>query len=325
MADSGEAAASHPRLEELLALDQGARLALVETISTKGFEPGCWVRVDDGELVSTVAKRELARELKEMAKLPPGMLAAIDEFEGEHPWDPPSDGADAWIIISQSCDLVRDVRDEPVVQLALLRCADDTDDLASWSRNSARWIPLDPTGKESRYYVDLRVQGFVAKQMIADLEVRQAIPDDQFGKQRPRTRFALRVGQRHSRTGIPTRIVEQIVDPLLAVAGQDKALRAELDASFSEWLLQPGEPPALIAVTPSEPGSVAFHAAEDLFFERFWSSLPAELAESLDEDGSHVVALDELRVPVWMSAWKLDLDFLTYGGKAPGDSPEPQV
>ncbi|HTE60045.1 MAG TPA: hypothetical protein VK631_06810 [Solirubrobacteraceae bacterium] len=184
---------------------------------------------------------------------------------------------------------------------------------------------MDPTGKQSRCYVDLRVQGFVAKHVIADLEVRQAIPGDDFGKQRPRTRFALRVGQRHSRMGVPTRLVEQIVDPLVTAASQDKTLRAMLDETFSEWLLQPGDPPALIAVTKSEPGSVAFHAAEDLFFEQFWPSLPGELAERLHEDGSHVVALDELRVPVWMSAWKIDLDFLTYGAKGPGDSPEPQA
>jgi hypothetical protein len=240
-------------------------------------------------------------------------------------WDPPDDGADAWIIISQSCDLVRDVRDEPFVQLALLRRAEDVDDLASWSRNSARWLPLDPTGKQSRYYVDLRVQGFVAKQAIAALQVRQAIPADELGKQRPRTRFALRVGQRHSRMGIPSRIVEQIVDPLVAAVSRDKTLRTKLDASFSEWLLRPGDPPALIAVTKAAPGSDAFQAAEDLFFEEFWLSLPDELGARLDEDGSHVVALDDLRVPIWMSTWKIDLDFLTYGAKGPGDSPQPQA
>jgi hypothetical protein len=100
-------------------------------------------------------------------------------------WPDPNDGADAWIIISQSCDLVRDVRDEPLVQLALLRHADPGGDLASWSRNSARWIPLDPKGSKSRYYVDLRVQAFVPKHVIAGLDVRHAVPaDDDTGKPR---------------------------------------------------------------------------------------------------------------------------------------------
>ena len=151
MADGSAPQLQHPRLTELLALDQGARVALVDAISAKGFEPGCWVRVDDADLVDTAAARELVvQALKGLERLPGGALADVEEFDGEHPWDPPNDGADAWVIISQSCDLVRDVRAEPLVQLALLRHADPGDDLASWSRNSARWIPLDPRGSKSR-------------------------------------------------------------------------------------------------------------------------------------------------------------------------------
>jgi hypothetical protein len=326
MADTDDPSRAHPRLDELLGLGQDARVSLVKTISAMGFEPGCWVCVHDGELISSVQARELmGAAIKRIEKLPRDTLAGIKEFEGEHSWDPPIDGEPAWVILSQSCDLVRDVRDEPLVQLALLRRADDVEDLVSWSRNSARWIPLDPTGKQSRYYVDLRAQAFVAKQIIADLDVRQAIPPDSFGKQRPRTRFAHRVGQRHSRMGIPTRTVIAAVDPLVEAVNADRAMRARLDETFSEWLLVPGDPPALVAVADAGPGSPEFQAAEDLFFEQFWRSLPDELAASLDENASQVVALDDLRVPMWMSAWKIDLDFLTYGAKGRSDSPEPQV
>lgn len=325
MADAGAPNPDHARLTELLELDQGARIALAEAVGAKGLEPGCWVRVDDTELISPADARQLIVDaLKHLEKLPVSALADLTEFDDEHPWDPPDDGESAWIIISQSCDLVRDVRDEPLVQVALLRQAQTGDDLPSWSRNSARWIPLDPTGKHSRYYVDLRVQAFLAKHVIADMPARQAIPTDD-GKQRPRTRFALRVGQRHSRMGIPTRIVQEIVDPLVDSVTGDKPLRAELDAAFSEWLLEPGERPALIAVTTAESSSGEFQAAEDLLYKRLWPALRDELVGRLDEERSRVVSLDDLTVPLWLGSWKVDLDFLTYGAKGPADSPEPHA
>jgi hypothetical protein len=326
MADAGARPPQHPRLTELATLDQGARVALVEEISAKGFEPGCWIRVDDSELIATSTARDIVLlTLANLDKLPPRSLSAVHEFEGEHPWDPPNDGQPAWIIISQSCDLIRDVRDEPLVQIALLRYAGGDDDLVSWSRNSVRWIPLDPTGKSSRYYVDLRVQAFVAKQALAGLDVRQAIPADDDTKQRPRTRFALRVGQRFSRMGIPTRVVDDIVAPLVAFVAANKSLRAKLDETFSEWLLTRNEPPALIAVTPAEPASETFRQAEDLLIQHVLSALPDELATRLDDVASQAITLAELSVPVWMDSYKIDLDFLTYGARGPAASPEPQA
>lgn len=324
MAEGDAAAPQHVRLTELLALDQGARVALAAEISARGFEPGCWLRVDDTDLVHPADAREfVVGALMGMERLPPGALAGVEEFDGEHAWDPPIDGEPAWVIISQTCDLVRDVRDEPLVQLALLREAAPGDDLASWSRNSARWIPLDPKGKRSRYYVDLRVQAFVAKQVLSRQDVRQAVPsDDETGKARARRRFARRVGQRHSRAGIPTRIVESIVDPLVRFINGEKALRQRLDDAFSEWLLEIAEPPALTVITPAEPFSDEYRAAEDLF-EEFLRALPEGLAAELDQDRSLVIALSDLRFTIWASCWNLDLDFLTYGARGPQDSPEP--
>jgi hypothetical protein len=79
MADAGAPNAPHPRLTELAALDQGARVALVHEISAKGFEPGCWIRVDDGELIDAAIARQLMVEtLGAVEKLPPGALAGLD-------------------------------------------------------------------------------------------------------------------------------------------------------------------------------------------------------------------------------------------------------
>jgi hypothetical protein len=324
MADDDALAPQHPRLTELLALDRDARVALAAGISAKGFEPGCWVRVEDRDIVNSSDAREfVVGALRGMERLPPGALLGLEEFEGEHEWDPPADGELAWVIISQSCDLVRDVRDEPLVQLALLREAAADDDLASWSRNSARWIPLDPKGRRSRYYVDLRVQAFAAKQVLLDQDVRHAVPsDDETGKQRARRRFARRVGQRHSRAGIPTRIVERVVDPLVRFIDGEKAMRQRLDEAFSEWLLEIAEPPALAVIAPTDPFSEEYRAAEDLF-EEFLRSLPEGLAAAIDQERSQVVALGDLLFTTWASCWNLDLDFLTYGARGPKDSPEP--
>ena len=326
MTDAGASPALPPRLAELTQLDQGARLAQVETLSAKGFEPGCWLRIDDADLTTDAGDvRALLEGLDAMERL---SIGAVEEFEGEHPWDPPTDGEPAWIIISQTCDLVRDVRDEPLVQLALLRLADDGVDLASQWRNSNRWVPLDPTGEGSRYLVDLRVQAFAPKHLIAPLDVRQAIPaNSDFVKRRPRTRFCKRVGERYSRMGIPTAIVTAVCVPIQAAAGKKKGLRQKLDAAFSEWLLMPpeneGDPLVLFAVTPHASDTDEFFQAEDLFVEEFLAGLPQEVLSRLDEERCAVIALDDLRVPQWIAAWRLDLDFLTYGSKGEQDSPEP--
>jgi len=329
MADTGDGPPQHPRLVELLALDQHARLELIKAISASGVEPGCWIRIDEADLThDSIAVRDTLDALQQLDKLA-GDLSDIPEFDGEHTWQPPDDGEDAWVIVSQTCELVRDARDEPWVQVVLLRAAQIDADLASWSRNSARFIPVDPTGKRSRYYADLRVHAFVPKHLVSHLEVRHAIPTEaDFEKQRPRTRFALRVGQRYSRTGVPTAIVERVVDPLVVAIAKDKKLRVPLDAAFSEWLLLPhayeDDKLNLIAVTPHSSDSEGFRAAEDLFHEFWTKSLPDELCDQLDEEYSNVVALDELLLVEWISAWKLNLDFLTYGSKGDPDSPEPE-
>lgn len=327
MANSGEEPGLSLRLTELLGLDQDARFALIADVSKRGFEPGCWLRVDDVDLVADVTQvRDLMGQLAVMDPVE-RTLDGEEEFDGEHPWDPPADGEDAWTIISQSCDLVRDIRDEPLVQLAQLRCADGGADLASWSRNSNRLLPLDPTGKDSSYYVDLRVQAFLPKQLLPGLDVRQAVPADaDFAKQRPRTRFCRRVGERYSRMGIPTPIVEAVSRPIRQAAAKKAGLRKKLDEAFSEWLLMPepeGGAMALFAITPRGSDTEEFFDAEDLFSNEFLSALPDEVLEHLDIEACTVVALDDLRVPQWMAGWKLDLDFLTYGSKGDADSPEP--
>ena len=327
--DSDEGAGeeiANVRFNELLALGQDARCQLVKEISAKGFEPGCWLRVNDGDLRhSAVEARDALAALGGFDALECD-LSELLEFDGEHPWDPPADGQDAWIVISQSCDLIRDVADEPFVQLALLREAGDGLDLASLWRNSARLIPVDPTGKSSRYYVDLRSQALLAKHLLAGVDARQAIPTDaDFEKRRPRTRFALRVGQRYSRMGIPTSIVETIVRPIEQAANSSRSLRTRLDEAFSEWLLVPGEQCSLIAVTPHPTNSEAFRQAEDLFFTEFGPKVDQQARERLNGDQSQVISLDDLLLTVWMSAWKLDLDFLTYGAKGAADSPEPHA
>ena len=109
---------------------------------------------------------------------------------------------------------------------------------------------------------------------------------------------------------------------------ESKELRRRLDETFSEWLLVPaenGDSLKLFAVTRHAPDTDDFREAEDLFFGEFLVKLREEATEQFDEDGSQVVSLDDLLLTVWMSAWKLDLDFLTYGAKGAPDSPEPSA
>jgi hypothetical protein len=73
------------------------------------------------------------------------------------------------------------------------------------------------------------------------------------------------------------------------------------------------------------PDDEAFRGAEDLFFTEFTPRLAEDTQARLDEVRSQVVSLGDLLLTDWMSSWKLDLDFLTYGGKGAPDSREPHA
>ena len=317
-------AAGHPSLDELARYTVQQRIDLMRAMSAKGFEPGCWIEVDDNQLIDSRSARDfIAGHAAAFERLRSSSWAGIDEFDGEHPSrPPPQDGRDRWVIISQSCELARDIREEPLVQLALLREAESADDLPNWARNSNRWIPLDRTGTASRHYVDLRVQAFAAKHVVAEAAVQQGVPLDNDNKQRPRTRFALRVGQRFSRNGIPTALIESTVDPLAHRLSADRQTHLEADATFHEWLLERDHPDRLIAVAKADPASPELERAED-FFEAFLTALPADLQATLDLDASRVVALEDLQLVLWLDCYKLDLDQLTFGSKGERDSPLP--
>lgn len=312
---------------QLLGLTAQDRAHLVADIGRRGFQPGCWLEVDPADLiVSAIDLLDVSERASLLDRLAPA-VPPVEEFDGVHPWDPPAPGTKAWVVLTQTCDLVRDVRDEPLVQVVPIRFADSRADLANWWRNSSRFIPLDPTGTSSLGYVDLRVQAFLGKHHLLNHEVRHALPtDDDFAKQRPRIRFTLRVGQRFSRAGMPTNLVKALVEPLAETVGSG-ALAKGADRMFSEWLLSPTDVPrtfALLAVVTAAAGTPAFLAAEDLLYEQILPALPDAAMALLDEEGSRVVALEELRLVDWLAAFKLNFDHLTFGRKGDPASPEPQ-
>jgi hypothetical protein len=326
MAGPGEEPPLHPRLIELSGLDPGAHRALIERITEAGYQPGCWLDPPAEDLLAGPLDPLLG--LEQTAELTPEELSEPKEFDGTHSWDPPQGGEAGWVIISQVCDLVRDLATEPLVQLALLREAEEDVDLASVWRRSSRLIPLDPTGKSSRHYIDLRCQAFLPKHLLPDYPPRQAIPTDaEFAKRRPRRRFALRVGNRYSRAGIPTAIVLEIIVPLEAAINKNKRLRKLFDSNVAECLLRPstveGGPLALVLLTQHATTSAEFRELEDAFLAEFLEDLVPELTARLDLDACRVEALEEVLLLEWLTAYHLDFDFLTFGSKGDPDSPSP--
>ncbi len=328
MTESGDADLSSS-LAELLQLDQERRLALITRISELGFGPGCWLRVPEDRIIHPVeAARFIGELLPGIARL--DAHDSIEEFDGELPWAPPTDGEPAWLIVSQVCDLVRDISDEPLVQVVPLMVLADAD-LGSLGRRSSRLVPLDPTGRESRYVADLRVHAFVAKTELLGCEPLQAIPPDNSSKTRPRTRFPLRVGQRFSRDGIPTPLVESLVEPLKNfIEKGDKQRKKNLDAAFVEFLLienynATGKHRLIAVVDIEDPEDDPDFADAEDFFAAFLNALPSGLAGQLDLDDSEVRALNAVYLGEWLDAWRLDFDFVTFGSKGDASSPAPRA
>lgn len=202
---------------------------------------------------------------------------------------------------------------EPFVELAHASLVTDSAVRSAAKKNSGRYIHIADV-EAAAWVADLRRRAVLAKDRLTSHAARQPLTGEEAYK-----RFKLRIGQRYSRDALPTDIVEKLQRPLVALL-RKKPAHLKLVDVFSDFLVfrAPGDKVEVVALYPErvsrDEAEDRWHALEEL--------LPEELLEYIDENRSGAVPITQVNFWRYFSGWKLDLDEVTYAGKA-GPSQEP--
>jgi hypothetical protein len=297
------------------ALSEDEEPRFLEKLVEAGWSPGCWLRgVEDRIIVASPS---------EMVELLEG-CAARKRMRPEHYEDPhafglpqtPIPGDDpAFVIVTQRCDIVSDLKSEPIVELVRAHRETNKGLIKQWYWGSTRYYPLEPETSPS-YCVDLRVRYTMAKVDLDELPAAQALPDDHL----VRTRFARRVGLRYSRAAVPEQAVAEIARPLHELLSQ----RPRANEILADVYLDPGE-------TDDHRFGLLFVAEHDQDVQEaddLWEEVAAELRDrsallDLDnEERNGVIAYDDFTLSRWERVSRIGEDEASYRSD---DAAEPLI
>lgn len=305
-------AAARARIDALSADDE---LKLLERLVEAGWSPGCWLRdIEDRVIVaSPLEMSELLESCATRNRIRP------EQYEDPHafglPQIPISGEDPVFVVVTQRCDIVSDLKSEPVVELVRAHRETNKGLIRQWYWGSTRYYPLEPETAPS-YCVDLRVRYTMSKLDLDDLSAAQALPDDHVS----RTRFARRVGMRYSRAAVPEQAVAEIVRPLHELLSQ----RPRANEILADVYLDPGEADdrrfGLLFVTENDND---IQEADDL-----WQELAAELRDQSalldldDEERNGVIAYDDFTLPRWERVSRIGEDEPSFRAQ---DAAEPLI
>jgi hypothetical protein len=315
------------------AVTQQEEVELLKRLIENGWEAGCWLRPNAGQLLT--ATQEEITEFLEALRGRPGFArdAAEDPFPNGRPQEPIEGREPCYIILSQRCDIVGVLKNEPLVELApAVLCTDKGRIKNAW-RNSPRDFPIDPRVDET-FVVDLRYRYFITKLDLASLTPQQALPADE-PEYKIRERFVLRTGQRYTRAAVPDKLMERVVEHLAKIVQGDD----EANEIFTEWALFHGgqreKKPGLVATyqlnideTLDEDEKARLEdeirqTAEDKF-EAVIAALPNEAKAELELDDAHrtqAISETDLTVAKWRLSWKLEWDAESFRGNPDAATP----
>ncbi|HSC20475.1 MAG TPA: hypothetical protein VLC07_01990, partial [Solirubrobacterales bacterium] len=137
---SAEAASEMPAcLDELCGLSEDTEAGLLADILTRGWDQGCFLRIDGGTPLPELSPERIEALLAivEGRARPHPEAEVIDPFEAEPLADRLPDGeAPGLVVISQRCDLIKPIAAEPLVEVASAKHSGDKE-LLSGARNNA--------------------------------------------------------------------------------------------------------------------------------------------------------------------------------------------
>jgi hypothetical protein len=298
----------------------------ITRILQEGWDAGCWIRPKPEQII--VATQQEIHEFLRRLSTRAGFTRALvdDPFPNGRDCEPIEGEEPCYILLSQRCDIVALLKNEPLIELASAAICKDAGRIKMGWKNSPREFPIDPHAKAT-HLVDLRYRYFLSKLDLLDFQPKQALPRDT-PEYQVRLRFGLRTAQRYTRAAVPDRLDRAVVVPLRKLVAAD----ADATKLFSEWALFHGdrreEKPGLLAIyqsrideTLSEDEQAAQaddmrQEAEDKF-HTIVEALPEEAKAELALDDDHrtrVVDERELTVADWRLSWKLEWDAESFSG-----------
>jgi hypothetical protein len=302
-------------LRDLVGLPAAEERELLGEIFSERWDQGCLI-CDSADLRApgldphTIAA--LLREVGDRDAVHPATGAAQGVGDDPLPQLVPDEDS-GLLVLSQRCDIVKPLRIEPLVEVALAHRSTDVELLAIVRRDgSACHLHLtDDQGDEAEggWVVDLRTRGHLPKHWLKGRRPAHLVPPG-----RPRRRFAGRLGERSSRIPVPTAIVDGFQHKLRDWLYASARRRAQC-SFFSEFLLLPSEDGAwaLIAILgdgkDADEATVAFDALLGAIVDRV-EPFP------LGSDYSGVLRPEELSHADYLAAFKLDFKRVTYGSKS---------
>jgi hypothetical protein len=336
--------------ERLDQLTEPQEQAIIDAIAAAGWDAGCWFRVDDDRLVraSGATVDSFVDHLRDRRRV---RSLVDDPFPDGLDHSPIEGDEPCWIVISQQCDLLASMTEEPFVELARAYRYDDKGKAGNWWVNSSRLFPLDP--KDKSWVIDLRHRGSMPKDQLRELgPALQALPrDDVQAGFKPRRRFLRRVGHRYSRAAIPNQLVDDLANPLYNDVLKKYAKLVDL--LFHDWVLHRpvgGSKPWLVALArekadlldraevaklfdesglkiapylreevlgldgyagPLETDMSADEVASDIF-DALLHELPPAALQLIDAHRSEALGADSFSIVEFEDCWKLDFDALSH-------------
>lgn len=303
-------------IERILALSEPDEVKLLDAILVRGYDQGCFLRPDALDLLPA---SDPAATVAVLAALTARQLtpspSAEDPFEDDAlTAQTLAEDKSGFIVLTQRCDLVRSMAMEPFVELAAVEVVRDKADMSVAKRNSPRFIFV-ADHPEGAWVADLRRRAVLAKDRLPKYAPLQLVEAGE-----PHKRLKLRVGQRYSRDALPTDLVEHLQRPLVRLLR--KAAHMEKVEPFSEFLVfRIGDQVEIVAVYPT---TVDRKTADDAW-DALEEAMPQELIDLIHEPTSGAVSVTELSFFRYFGGWKLDLDEVTYQGKAGPDQEPPHL
>jgi len=307
---SARTSGSAPRTTIIGVLPSDQEQGLIDTMLLDGWEQGCWLTDSVSQYsLDAASQHALFDAVAENAP-----LHREQYWEEQHanipealPCDPSQPEEVIWIIVTQRCDLIKGLSQEPTVQLVratrwLRREAEDrtynssylhimrVDDIYAWVADFRRLIVVPKTVLRSHQ----------ARQCLAhNVDVRR--------------RFSFACAQRTWRRPVPTNIQQRLQKPL-ASKRKTKSWRNNFFRYISEILVGVDE----------ETGKLIVHAilgtdqVDELQLMRFFDDtvlpyLSEKSGDCVDTDKSEVLPAEQVLMSLVFNTYKLDLDYLSSG------------
>lgn len=289
---------------------------VVTNLITQGWEQGCWVpdRIARHflsaasqrawlEVCGNRSRVHLEQELSDQGLPVPETI----------PQDTQCPDDTIWIVVSQRCDIIKGLRDEPIVSLirATKWAALDARKITRRSAN----LSIARMQGDDAWVADFREAITIPKTALAAHTARQCMPTDESF----RREFALKYAQRMWRRPVPRDIQTRIEKPL-----EDKRQSGEWKRFFAvvaEFLVvrdADSQRLRLIAILgdPIEYEEET-HLAK-FFGDRVLPHLNPDQDSWLDHEGSEIRPAEEVSIHLAFRSYKLNLDHLSSGTDAAG-------